>query len=62
MHPLKQLISNSGLMESLAKEYGTPLYVYDANRIINNVNISFTDTIFAQVLDEDNTPVQSVPM
>ena len=39
MHPLKQLISNSDLMESLAKEYGTPLYVYDANRIINNVNI-----------------------
>ena len=37
MHPLKQLISNSDLMKSLAKEYGTPLYIYDAERIKNNV-------------------------
>ena len=37
MHPLKQLISNSDLMKSLAKEYGTPLYIYDTERIKNNV-------------------------
>ena len=37
MHPLRQLISNSDLMKSLAKQYGTPLYIYDADRIKNNV-------------------------
>ena len=39
MHPLKQLVHNSDLMNSLAKEYGTPLYIYDASRIRDNVNI-----------------------
>ena len=39
MHPLKQLVHNSDLMNSLAKEYGTPLYIYDASRIRGNVNI-----------------------
>ena len=39
MHPLKQLVHNSDLMNSLAKEYGTPLYIYDASRIRENVNI-----------------------
>ena len=39
MHPLKQLVNNSDLMNSLAKEYGTPLYIYDASRIRDNVNI-----------------------
>ena len=37
MHPLRKIISNSDLMKSLAKEYGTPLYIYDADRIKNNV-------------------------
>ena len=37
MHPLRQLISNSDLMKSLAKQYGTPIYIYDADRIKNNV-------------------------
>ena len=39
MHPLKQLVHNSDLMNSSAKEYGTPLYIYDASRIRENVNI-----------------------
>ena len=39
MHPLRKLISNSDLMKSLAKEYGTPLYIYDADRIKNNVQV-----------------------
>ena len=39
MHPLRKLISNSDLMRSLAKEYGTPLYIYDADRIKNNVQV-----------------------
>ena len=39
MHPLRKIISNSDLMKSLAKEYGTPLYIYDADRIKNNVQV-----------------------
>ena len=30
--------------------------------LINNVNLTFSDTIFTQVLDEQNTPIQSVPI
>ena len=37
-HPLKKLINNKPLFNSLAKEYGTPLYVYDKNQLIKNIN------------------------
>ena len=37
-HPLSSLISNQGLLEELAKKYGTPLYVYSENRLKDNIN------------------------
>ena len=37
-HPLKELINNKSLFESLAAEYGTPLYIYDKNQLIKNIN------------------------
>ena len=36
-HPLKELINNRPLFNSLAKEYGTPLYIYDKNQLIKNI-------------------------
>ena len=36
-HPLKELINNKPLFNSLAKEYGTPLYIYDKNQLIKNI-------------------------
>ena len=37
-HPLKELINNKSLFNSLAIEYGTPLYIYDKNQLIKNIN------------------------
>ena len=37
-HPLSSLISNQGLLEDIANEYGTPLYVYSENRLKENIN------------------------
>ena len=37
-HPLSSLISNQGLLEDIANEYGTPLYVYSENRLKDNIN------------------------
>jgi len=35
--PLNTIIENQSLLESLAKEYGTPAYIYSADRIRDNV-------------------------
>jgi len=37
-HPLYHLIKNSTLMTSLAKEYGTPLYIYSEERLLANLD------------------------
>ncbi len=37
-HPLKELINNETLFSFLAKKYGTPLYIYDKNQLIENIN------------------------
>ena len=37
-HPLFSLISNQGLLDDIANEYGTPLYVYPENRLKENIN------------------------
>ena len=36
-HPLLHIANDKNLMESLAEEYGTPLYVYSAQRISENI-------------------------
>ena len=36
-HPLRDLIRNNKLMKELAEEYGTPCYVYDQSRLIDNL-------------------------
>lgn len=36
-HPLSSLISDRERIESIASEFGTPLYVYDGNRLQENV-------------------------
>jgi len=36
-HPLRDLIRNNKLMCELAEEYGTPCYVYDQPRLVNNL-------------------------
>jgi len=37
MHPLRKLIINEELLSSIAKKYGTPLYVYSQQRIEDNI-------------------------
>ena len=37
-HPLSHLIKDKPLLESLAKEYGTPLYLYDKKQLVKNIN------------------------
>ena len=37
-HPLLNLIKDKHLLESLAKEYGTPLYLYDKKQLVQNIN------------------------
>ena len=37
-HPLGSLIENKPLLESIAEEYGTPLYLYSGDRIKNNLD------------------------
>jgi|TARA_B100001079_G_scaffold66380_1_gene56513 diaminopimelate decarboxylase len=37
-HPLQQLISDHALAEDLACEFGTPLYIYDADRLRDNTS------------------------
>ncbi|HCN25318.1 MAG TPA: diaminopimelate decarboxylase [Candidatus Marinimicrobia bacterium] len=37
-HPLYYLIQNSTLMSSLAKNYGTPLYIYSEKRLLANLD------------------------
>ena len=36
-HPLRNLIRNNKLMNELAEEYGTPCYVYDQPRLVDNL-------------------------
>ena len=36
-HPLKDLLQNKDLFESLADEFGTPLYIYSKQRLIHNI-------------------------
>ena len=36
-HPLKNLVESRLLIESLAKKYSTPLYIYDKKRLIQNI-------------------------
>ena len=36
-HPLKSIISNKDFLEQLATEFGTPLYVYDGERLKQNI-------------------------
>lgn len=36
-HPLKDLLHNKDLFESLADEFGTPLYIYSKQRLIHNI-------------------------
>ncbi len=37
-HPLLHIADDGALLESLAKEYGTPLYIYSASRIKENLD------------------------
>lgn len=37
-HPLFHLIKDKPLLESLAKKYGTPLYLYDKKQLVKNIN------------------------
>ena len=37
-HPLFHLIKDTPLLESLAKKYGTPLYLYDKKQLVKNIN------------------------
>ena len=36
-HPLKKLVRSESLIESLAKKYSTPLYIYDKNQLLKNI-------------------------
>lgn len=36
-HPLFHLIKDKPLLESLAKKYGTPLYLYDKKQLVKNI-------------------------
>ena len=36
-HPLKKLVGNESLIESLAKKYSTPLYIYDKSQLLKNI-------------------------
>ena len=36
-HPLKDLIQNKDLFESLADQFGTPLYIYSKQRLVHNI-------------------------
>ena len=37
-HPLSSLISNQSLLEKIAKNFGTPLYVYSEDRLKENIS------------------------
>ena len=37
-HPLKKLVRSESLIESVAKKYGTPLYIYDKNQLKKNIS------------------------
>ena len=37
-HPLFHLIKDKPLLENLAREYGTPLYLYDKKQLVMNIN------------------------
>ena len=36
-HPLKKLVRSESLIETLAKKYKTPLYIYDKNQLLTNI-------------------------
>ena len=38
-HPLINALKNRDLFESLAEEFGTPLYVYNQDRLVQNINM-----------------------
>ena len=37
MHPLRELIKNKKLFSEITEKHGTPLYIYDRQRIHENV-------------------------
>lgn len=37
-HPLKTLIADYSLLNELAENFGTPLYVYSSERLSTNLN------------------------
>jgi|TARA_B110000495_G_scaffold5183_1_gene3866 diaminopimelate decarboxylase len=38
-HPLIDLIKNKPLFDTLADQYGTPLYIYSKERLVHNINL-----------------------
>ncbi len=38
-HPLINLLKNETLFDSLAHQYGTPLFIYSKERLLNNINV-----------------------
>lgn len=37
-HPLLNIIKDKSLLSAIAEKYGTPLYIYSEERLIENVN------------------------
>jgi len=38
LHPLLKIIKNKPLLSAIAEKYGTPLYIYSQDRLIENIN------------------------
>ena len=38
MHPLKKNLANKDLFKDIANKYGTPCYLYDRDRLVDNLN------------------------
>ena len=38
MHPLKKNLANENLFKDIANKYGTPCYLYDKDRLVENLN------------------------
>ena len=37
MHPLKKNLANKDLFKDIANKYGTPCYLYDKDRLVENL-------------------------
>ena len=37
MHPLKKNLANKDLFNDIANKYGTPCYLYDRDRLVENL-------------------------